>query len=163
MEGQKSPTYFVYLSHRNRKANFPPHLTSDFLQVSAKRLRLLLHYRNNVTYTSIGNVRRAKMTASTKVFSLEGKSLKMTSAEDLEPHIKELRDMEDVEEVRILGNTLGIGACKLLGEVLSTKKNLQVGSLGPAASPPKPILTFSRIIDRQLCGYLHGSPAQRDS
>ena len=66
------------------------------------------------------------MTASKKVFSLEGKSLKMTSAEDLEPHIKELRDMEDVEEVRILGNTLGLGACKLLGEVLSTKKNLQV-------------------------------------
>jgi hypothetical protein len=24
-------------------------------------------------------------------------------------------------------NTLGIGACKLLGEVLATKKNLQVG------------------------------------
>lgn len=66
------------------------------------------------------------MTASTKVFSLEGRGLKMTSAEDLEPHIKELRGMDDVEEVRILGNTLGIGACKLLGEVLSTKKNLQV-------------------------------------
>ncbi|MBE3046262.1 hypothetical protein IMZ48_27740 [Candidatus Bathyarchaeota archaeon] len=71
------------------------------------------------------------MTASTKMFSLEGRGLKMTTAEDLEPHIKELRGMEDLEEVRILGNTLGIGACKLLGEVLSTKKNLQVRFLGP--------------------------------
>ncbi|SPN96808.1 probable ran GTPase activating protein 1 [Cephalotrichum gorgonifer] len=68
------------------------------------------------------------MAASTKVFSLEGKGLKMTSAEDLEPHIKELREMDDVEEVRFLGNTLGIGACKLLGEVLSTKKNLQIAN-----------------------------------
>ena len=61
-----------------------------------------------------------------KVFSLDGQGLKMTTAEDLEPHIKELREMEDVDEVKITGNTLGIGACKLLGEVLSTKKNLRV-------------------------------------
>jgi len=61
-----------------------------------------------------------------KVFTLEGKGLKLDTAEDLDAHIKELREMEDVEEVRILGNTLGIGACKLLGEVLSTKKNLKV-------------------------------------
>lgn len=66
--------------------------------------------------------------ASTKLFSLEGKGLKLDTAEDLEPHIAELRGMEDVEEVRLLGNTLGVGACKLLGEVLATKKNLQVGT-----------------------------------
>ncbi|KAK0655708.1 hypothetical protein B0T16DRAFT_317702 [Cercophora newfieldiana] len=68
------------------------------------------------------------MAASTKIFSLEGKGLKLTTAEDLEPHIAELR-ANDVEEVRLLGNTLGIGACKLLGEVLATKKNLRVANL----------------------------------
>lgn len=63
-----------------------------------------------------------------KVFSLEGKGLKLDTAEDLEPHIAELKAMDDVQEVRILGNTLGVGACKRLGEVLSTKKSLQVSS-----------------------------------
>ena len=65
------------------------------------------------------------MVSSSKIFSLEGKGLKLDTAEDLEPHIAELR-ANDVEEVRLLGNTLGIGACKLLGEVLATKKNLRV-------------------------------------
>lgn len=64
--------------------------------------------------------------ASTRVFSLEGKGLKLDTAEDLEAHIADLRAMDDVEEVRLQGNTLGIGACKLLGEVLATKKSLQV-------------------------------------
>lgn len=71
------------------------------------------------------------MSPSTKVFSLEGKGLKLDTAEDIEPHIKALNDMEDVEEVKILGNTLGIGACKRLGEVLATKKNLKVNLTHP--------------------------------
>ena len=66
------------------------------------------------------------MAAPTKVFSLEGKGLKLDTAEDLEAHIAPLRAMDDVEEVRLLGNTLGVGACKLLGEVLATKKSLRV-------------------------------------
>lgn len=66
------------------------------------------------------------MVSSTKIFSLEGKSLKLDTAEDLEPHVADLKAMEDVEEVRMLGNTLGVGACKRLGEILATKKSLQV-------------------------------------
>jgi Ran GTPase-activating protein 1 len=66
--------------------------------------------------------------ANSKVFSLEGKGLKLDTAADVEPHIKSLRAMEDVEEVRLLGNTLGVEACKILGEVLETKKTLQVSS-----------------------------------
>ncbi|KAI0124644.1 hypothetical protein BJ170DRAFT_696229 [Xylariales sp. AK1849] len=69
------------------------------------------------------------MPPSTKLFSLEGKGLKLDSAQDLEAHIAELRAMEDVQEVRILGNTLGVEACKLLGEVLATKKSLQIANL----------------------------------
>lgn len=69
------------------------------------------------------------MVNSDKVFSLEGKALKLDTAEDLDVHIAALKAMDDVEEVRILGNTLGVGACKRLGEVLATKKNLQVANL----------------------------------
>lgn len=66
------------------------------------------------------------MATDPKVFSLEGKGLKLDTAEDLEAHIGPLRAMRNVEEVRVLGNTLGVGACKLLGEVLATKKTLKV-------------------------------------
>ncbi|RYP63828.1 hypothetical protein DL770_009292 [Monosporascus sp. CRB-9-2] len=66
--------------------------------------------------------------APDKVFSLEGKVLKLDTAQDLEAHIAPLRAMDDVEEVRMLGNTLGIEACKLLGEVLATKKSLKVAN-----------------------------------
>lgn len=80
------------------------------------------------------------MVDSKKVFSIEGKSLKLDTAEDVEPHIKDLRSMNDVEEVRLLGNTLGVGACKLLGEVLATKTSLQVSTHhvahASAKSPP---------------------------
>lgn len=74
--------------------------------------------------------------ADSKVFSLEGKALKLDSAQDLEAHIGPLRAMDDVEEVRILGNTLGVEACKLLGEVLATKKFLKVCVPIHIPSPP---------------------------
>jgi Ran GTPase-activating protein 1 len=64
--------------------------------------------------------------ASPKVFSLEGKSLKLDTAADIGPHLESLHD--DVEEVLLLGNTLGIGACEALAEALKTKKNLQVAN-----------------------------------
>ena len=69
------------------------------------------------------------MAATGKVFSLEGKGLKLDTEADIEPHLAPLRSMEDVEEVKILGNTLGVGACKLLGEVLATKKSLKSANL----------------------------------
>lgn len=61
-----------------------------------------------------------------KVFSIEGKGLKLTTAADIEPHIQELKTNDDVEEVKFLGNTLGIEASEALAKVLETKKNLQV-------------------------------------
>jgi Ran GTPase-activating protein 1 len=63
---------------------------------------------------------------STNIFSLEGKGLKLDTAADVEAHIKPLREMENVEEIRLHGNTLGVEACNTLGEVLETKKTLQV-------------------------------------
>jgi Ran GTPase-activating protein 1 len=69
------------------------------------------------------------MANDTKVFSLEGKGLKLDTAADVEPHIKPLREMEDVEEVRLQGNTVGIEAAAALADILKTKKTLQVSSL----------------------------------
>ncbi|KAJ8071165.1 hypothetical protein OCU04_001504 [Sclerotinia nivalis] len=69
------------------------------------------------------------MATTTKIFSLEGKGLKLDSAADVEPHIKLLREMKDVEEVRFLGNTLGVEACKVIGEVLAEKTTLKVANL----------------------------------
>ncbi len=63
---------------------------------------------------------------SLKVFSLEGKGLKLDTAQDIEPHIEALKADADVEEVRFQGNTLGTEASKRLAEVLETKTKLQV-------------------------------------
>jgi Ran GTPase-activating protein 1 len=64
--------------------------------------------------------------AGTKIFSLEGKGLKLTTAGDIEPHIQELKSNDQVEEIRFLGNTLGVEASEALAKVLETKKNLKV-------------------------------------
>lgn len=80
-------------------------------------------------------------TKSTKIFSLEGKGLKLDSAADVEAHLKPLREMNDVEEVRFLGNSLGVEACKIIGEVLETKKTLQVSTFlhtPPVLLPAEP-------------------------
>ena len=52
--------------------------------------------------------------------------MKLDTAADVEPHIKSLREMTDVEEVKLLGNTLGVEACEAIGKVLETKTTLQV-------------------------------------
>ena len=64
--------------------------------------------------------------AASKVFSLEGKGLKLTTAEDIESHIQDLKSNDQVEEIRFLGNTLGIGASEALAKVLESKKKLKV-------------------------------------
>lgn len=66
------------------------------------------------------------MVADSKVFTLEGKALKLDTAADVEAHLKPLRDMDDVEEVRLQGNTIGIEAAAALADVLKTKKTLKV-------------------------------------
>ena len=64
--------------------------------------------------------------ADAKIFTLEGKALKLDTAADVEPHCKTLRELENVEEIRLQGNTIGIEAAAALAEVLKTKKTLQV-------------------------------------
>lgn len=62
---------------------------------------------------------------SSKVFSLEGKSLKLGTAADMKPHLQALQDKPEVEEVILVGNTLGVGACEALADVLKAKKTLR--------------------------------------
>ncbi|KAH7087214.1 hypothetical protein FB567DRAFT_444113 [Paraphoma chrysanthemicola] len=63
------------------------------------------------------------------VFSLEGQGLKLTTAADIAPHIQALERNDAVEEVRLLGNTLGVEASAALATVLQTKKSLKVANL----------------------------------
>ncbi|EAT77469.1 hypothetical protein HBH56_212780 [Parastagonospora nodorum] len=67
--------------------------------------------------------------SGSKIFSIEGKGLKLTTAEDIEPHIQDLKAHDQVEEVRFLGNTLGVEASEALAKVLETKKSLKVANL----------------------------------
>ena len=64
------------------------------------------------------------------VFSIHGKGLKMTTRLDVAPYLKILEDMgEDVKEIHLGGNTLGVEACEALADIIKTKKNLQVSML----------------------------------
>ncbi|KAF2238091.1 ran GTPase activating protein 1 [Viridothelium virens] len=66
--------------------------------------------------------------ASPKLFTLEGKGLKLDSEADIEPHIKDLKASNDFEEIRLQGNTIGVDASKALAPVLSSQKNLQIAN-----------------------------------
>lgn len=67
--------------------------------------------------------------APPKVFSLEGKGLKLDTAEDIDAHIKPLVESTDYTEIRFGGNTLGVGASERLAAVLATQKSLEVAEL----------------------------------
>lgn len=99
-------------------------------------------------------VQHLKTMASSKIFSLEGKGLKLDTAADVEAHIKPLVEMDDVEEVRLLGNTLGVEACEAIGKVLATKKTLQVHP------PPNhdPSLLTLLCADSKPRRYIYRSP-----
>ncbi|KAF7717222.1 Ran GTPase-activating family protein [Penicillium ucsense] len=67
--------------------------------------------------------------APPKVFSLEGKGLKLDTAEDIEAHIKPLSESTDFTEIRFGGNTLGVGASERLAQALATQRSLEVADL----------------------------------
>ncbi|KAJ2781625.1 Ran GAP Rna1 [Coemansia javaensis] len=64
-----------------------------------------------------------------RIYSLEGRGLKLTTTEDVEPYLSELRAFENLEELRLNGNTFGAEAAKALAEVLKTKTTLKVATL----------------------------------
>lgn len=70
-----------------------------------------------------------KMSSSNNVFSLSGQSLKLDTAEHIEPHLKSLIASDTVTEIRLGGNTLGAPACETLASVLRTKNTLETAKL----------------------------------
>ena len=66
---------------------------------------------------------------SAQIFSLSGQSLKLDTAEDIEPHLKPLIASDTITEIHLGGNTFGAPACEALGHVLKTKTSLQIAKL----------------------------------
>lgn len=69
------------------------------------------------------------MSSSSNIFSLSGQSLKLDTAEHIEPHLKPLIASNIVTEIHLGGNTLGAPACETLASVLRTKTTLQIAKL----------------------------------
>ncbi|CAN6602208.1 ran GTPase-activating protein 1 [Trichomonascus vanleenenianus] len=63
-------------------------------------------------------------------FSLNGKGLKLDTAEDIKPHLEELvKSADSVTEINLAGNTYGVEASKELARVARTLKNLETADL----------------------------------
>ncbi|CAE6436238.1 unnamed protein product [Rhizoctonia solani] len=61
-----------------------------------------------------------------RVFTIHGKSLTLSTREDIEPYIKQMREIKDLEEVHFGGNTLGVEACKAIAEVLKEVDTIKI-------------------------------------
>ncbi|PKI84054.1 Ran GAP Rna1 [Malassezia vespertilionis] len=60
------------------------------------------------------------------VFNIVGRNLKLDTKEDIAPHLAEIEKIDPLYEVHFGGNTLGVGACVALANVLKTKRSLRV-------------------------------------
>lgn len=58
-------------------------------------------------------------------FSLRGKGLRLDSEADVEPHLKELRELPNVKLIDLSGNTVGVEAAQALAQVIKTKTTLE--------------------------------------
>lgn len=63
------------------------------------------------------------------VFSISGKGLKADSAEDIQDYVDQLKAIENLKEVNIMGNTFGIEASKALAKGLEEQQHLQIINL----------------------------------
>jgi Ran GTPase-activating protein 1 len=60
------------------------------------------------------------------VFSIVGKSLKLNTAADVKDFVDTIEQMEDLEVIKLSGNTIGVQAAQALAESLKSKKKLKV-------------------------------------
>ncbi|WFD36046.1 Ran GAP Rna1 [Malassezia cuniculi] len=58
-------------------------------------------------------------------YSLVGKNLKLDTAQDIAPYLEQIRNIEPLHSISLGGNTLGVGACVALADVLREKKTLR--------------------------------------
>ena len=69
------------------------------------------------------------MSSPNNIFSLSGQSLKLDTAEHIEPHLEPLIASDTVTEIHLGGNTFGAPACETLASVLRRKTMLQTAKL----------------------------------
>ena len=100
------------------------------------------------------------MTVTAKVFSLQGKGLKLDTRADIEPYLHGV-DTTKIEEIHLGGNTLGVDAAEALAEFLKRTQVLKVCS---ATKIRYGMLThLVPSIDCRFRRYLHWSPNHRNS
>ena len=56
------------------------------------------------------------------MFSIFGQTLKLNSALDVEDITSQLEEMEDLEEITLSGNTLGVEAAQSIAAAIRNKK-----------------------------------------
>jgi hypothetical protein len=98
---------------------------------------------------------------STKVFSLQGKSLKLDSRSDIEPHLDDV-DPTVIEEIHLGGNTIGVEAAKALAEFLEKTTILKVCDGFHNRFRRPAALTCWRT-GRGLCRYFYRTPHLRNT
>mgnify|MGYP001940810930 CR=1 FL=1 len=92
------------------------------------RTRNQVAFPNTHTHIRHRNMDAASGT-SLGIFNILGKGLKLNSKEDISPYLTELEKIEPLHEIHLGGNTLGVGACQALADVLKTKKTLKVADM----------------------------------
>ncbi|GAA5829592.1 hypothetical protein JCM5353_006801 [Sporobolomyces roseus] len=63
---------------------------------------------------------------SSTVYSLQGLVLKFDTLESIQPYLDQLEQVQDLQEVRFGGNTLGVDACQGVAKVIEKKKGLKI-------------------------------------
>lgn len=77
------------------------------------------------------------MSSNPKIFSLQGKGLKLNTRADIAPLLQDI-DPAIIEEIHFGGNTIGVEASLALAEFLEKAKALKVSKVALLqASPPK--------------------------
>lgn len=60
------------------------------------------------------------------VFSIEGKGLKLNTSEDVQAFVDTIVQMDDLQIIRLSGNTIGVEAGKALASALQSRNNIKV-------------------------------------
>jgi hypothetical protein len=60
------------------------------------------------------------------VFSIEGRGLKLNTAEDVQPFVDTILQMDDLQTLKLSGNTIGVEAGKALADALQSRNKIKV-------------------------------------
>jgi Ran GTPase-activating protein 1 len=64
--------------------------------------------------------------SSTSVFNIEGKGLKLDTAEDVQEFVNSILEIENLEQVTLSGNTFGVESTQAIAEALKGKNTIKV-------------------------------------